>query len=360
MSGDPTPPYTLLMLVIDGSPHLFHRLHRYLQNAGHIVLNVTARQQAEAHLQTHPVDVIVTDDSAGALALLADTDALAFDITERPLHCVLTETDTAPNSSAVDIALPHLAPAFIFQQIATHLNYRHKLSQFQKHQNEVHLLKNAIVRNVSHELKTPLLQVKAAVGLLAEDGQETRITQMAVEATARLEAVVKNITLLAEITNASFGPVLVTESVDQATRNLRRSWEHKNEVHRLKRHLDSALPPIHADKQGLSIVLQELIDNALKFSKKQQTPVEVHAHRCENGVRIVVKDQGIGIAEDKLKNIFEAFYQVDSSSTRIYGGIGVGLSIVRLILEKHHVEITVESKLGQGSSFAFVIPEADL
>jgi signal transduction histidine kinase len=73
-----------------------------------------------------------------------------------------------------------------------------------------------------------------------------------------------------------------------------------------------------------------------------------------------VKDEGIGIAADKLKHIFDSFYQIDNSSTRRYGGAGVGLALVKIILDLHHTEIHVESDEGKGSTFWFTLPYIEL
>jgi signal transduction histidine kinase len=117
--------------------------------------------------------------------------------------------------------------------------------------------------------------------------------------------------------------------------------------------VDDNLPPVVADKQGLSTVIHLLLDNALKFS---DDAVEIHVRRETGAVRIAVRDYGIGIAEDHLNAIFEAFVQLDSSATRRYGGAGVGLAIVRLILEYQNSQIEVESEIGSGSSFSFRLP----
>ncbi len=147
----------------------------------------------------------------------------------------------------------------------------------------------------------------------------------------------------------------MSDSVAHAIRNLRRSWEHKDHIDRIAIKIEPHLPLVLADKQALGIVLQLLIDNGLKFSREQ---VEVLAQVQDNHVWVAVRDYGIGIEADKLEKIFDPFYQVDNSDARRFGGIGVGLSIVRLILERHHVETQVESQIGQGSTFSFVLPRA--
>lgn len=232
-----------------------------------------------------------------------------------------------------------------------------RLEASQKAARELELLKNTIVNNVSHELKTPLLHVKAAVALLAEDAASPKLAEYATGATARLEALVRNITQLAGSQNLNIAPTLVHECVTYAVTNLGRTWEHKEAVGRVRVAVEENLPPVWGDRQGISTVFQLLLDNALKFS---QDAVTISAQRKDNLVRIAVSDAGIGIAPDQREQIFDSFYQVDGSSTRPYGGTGIGLAIVRLILDRHNVKIEVESEVGKGSVFSFTLPVAEV
>jgi two-component system sensor histidine kinase ChiS len=220
---------------------------------------------------------------------------------------------------------------------------------------EVDLLKNAIVRTVSHELKTPLLHVKSAVSMLSDgsDQERHKLIGYATEATARLEAVVKNVTQLADVLEIKLYATHMSESAAQAVRNLRRSWERKDDIDRVRIHLPSDLPFVWADEGAIGIALQHLIDNALKFSHKQ---VEVSAQLVDAHLEITVRDYGIGIEPDKVDKIFDPFYQIENSDARRFGGLGVGLAIVRLILDRHHTTIKVTSEVGKGSSFSFSLP----
>jgi signal transduction histidine kinase len=221
---------------------------------------------------------------------------------------------------------------------------------------EIEVLKDAIVRNVSHELKTPLLQVKSAVSLMAEDVKNQELSTYAINATARLETLVKNITLLGGSLDYNPGPVIVRDTIEYARRNLGRIWNVRDDIERIKVTLDDHLPAVNADKQGLSTALQLLMDNALKFSKDAENrSVEVCAVLSGQYVRFSVRDYGIGIPDDQIGSIAEAFYQGDSSSTRRYGGMGIGLAIVSLILERHGSHLTVESEEGIGSTFSFLL-----
>jgi len=234
---------------------------------------------------------------------------------------------------------------------------REDLKSQRRASDTIEVLKNAIVRNVSHELKTPLLQVKSAVALLAEDVSDEKLINYAKGATARLEMLVKNITMLGSSLEYTPSPVIVRDAAEYARRNLNRIWQQQADAERIKLILDSELPPVHADKQGLSTVLQLLLDNALKFSEKD---VEVIAKRQGEQVYVAVKDYGIGIAREEIKKIFDTFYQVDGSSTRRYGGTGVGLAIVKIILDNHNARINVESVIGKGSTFSFLLPSIEI
>lgn len=228
--------------------------------------------------------------------------------------------------------------------------------------NELDVLRDAIIHNVSHEMKTPLLHVKAAVANLAEQYGGNKSTEYAMTATARLEGIIRNISLLAGSTDIHPTPALLRDSVEYAIRNLRRSWEHRDQVNRVQTHFADDLPPVLMDGQAMGIALQLLLDNALKFSKPP-TPITINATLTPSEpqrVYVEIVDCGIGIPQDQIDKIFEAFYMVDSSSTRRFNGVGVGLAIVRLIMERHGAAITVKSEPGKGSTFCFTLPCAAL
>jgi signal transduction histidine kinase len=236
--------------------------------------------------------------------------------------------------------------------------HTHQLAnKLHKRNEEVELIKNAIVRNVSHELKTPLLQVKSAVSLMAEDNPNTDLTNYAKNAMARLELLVKNITLLGTVLEVNLTPVILRDVLHYARRNISRSWQYQNASTRIHVECPDNIPPILADKQGLSTVLQLLLDNALKFSDNEVTII---AKEQDDKVIISVQDTGIGIDPKELDAIFGMFYQIDSSSTRPYGGAGIGLAVVQLILEHHNSEISVKSTIGQGSVFSFELETVKL
>lgn len=230
---------------------------------------------------------------------------------------------------------------------------------------ELHLLKSDIITTVSHELRTPMVQVKAAVSLLSEDIKETgrpdqlRIANMATQAAARLEGAIENIRQLAQSHQINFEPMVVAEAADLAVRHLERNWTSREESGRVEKRIEDNLPLAWADKRGLGRLLQLLLDNALKFSPPDE-PVYIVAEMYDpDHIWIAVQDFGIGIPEEEHDNIFAAFYQVDGSSTRRYGGTGTGLALALLLASGMNTVIQLESTPGEGSTFSFLLPTAD-
>jgi signal transduction histidine kinase len=137
--------------------------------------------------------------------------------------------------------------------------------------------------------------------------------------------------------------------------------------------LDLALPHVLIDSDKVQQVLVNLISNAIKFNRAEghvlvraelapmRRPFEedFFGEEVADALRVSVSDTGIGIPEDQLGRIFDAFYQVDSSSTREHGGAGLGLSIVRKLIEAHGGEAWAESIVGVGTTFHFTLPIAE-
>ena len=365
-------PYRILYLSGADSPKWFSDLCQHLSYQETTPKSIGGAPRAV--IQRLQADAIVAPYERSA-ARSFRTLSHAYSLPHRPLLIFILHDDVA--NAPADMLLPPFP--FAIQQSINHalrqreeqllLTRQHEafdlerttlsrnLEQQQRLAAELNLLKNAMVRNVSHELKTPLLHVKSAVSLLAEEKGGSKLADYATEAVARLETVITNITQLADGLDINLSPILVQDAVDQALRSLRRSWEHKNKLDRLHIDVDNTLPAIMGDKQGLGIVLHQLIDNALKFSQER---VDVTARRHGKHVDVSVIDRGIGIPKDKSDQIFETFYQIDSASTRRFGGAGVGLAIVRLVLEHHNAPIRVESEEGNGSTFTFRLPVANI
>jgi signal transduction histidine kinase len=366
----------LLFLLPDDCPHWLRALSNDMALAGYHVDAIADADDLYSIMKTLPPDALIvaqpdvqhpaittiergqTPSPIRVLVTDAPSDGLMFDhidLIVPPHTSTLQQQLRACFRLRDEVIATRQANQGLTDEIA-----RHKLllQEYEHATDEVNLLKNAIVRNVSHELKTPLLHVKSAVAMLAEDGIDAEtLTNYATEAVARLEAVVNNITRLAYSIEINMEPVQISEMIGLATRNIRRSWQHKDAITRVRVDLPDDLPLVRGDKQGLGTVIQLLLDNALKFSDVE---VEVSVREVNDEIELSVRDYGIGIAQDQIEKIFESFYQIDNSSTRRYGGTGTGLAIVKLILDRHQAPIVVHSQEGQGSTFTFRLRPADI
>lgn len=222
---------------------------------------------------------------------------------------------------------------------------------------EFALMENALVHNVAHEFRTPILQIKSGMAFLGESIREHKldVSTFAIvqEATERLEGLVNNITMLGSSITHNPAPIIVKDVITLVTRNMGRAWRTKKEMTRIKQHLANPLPPVFADKQGLVSVLHLLMENALIFSEDDIT---LHVTQKKNQVEFIVEDNGIGIDIDQIEAIFRPFYQVDASVTRAQSGIGIGLTIVKLILDHHNTTLALETQLGRGTKVSFTLP----
>ena len=123
----------------------------------------------------------------------------------------------------------------------------------------------------------------------------------------------------------------------------------------------AAIAPVIGDRDQILQVLHNLVSNALKYGRAA-TPIRIATALMQDGgvavVRVAVTDQGDGIAPEHLPRLTERFYRVDNSRSRELGGTGLGLAIVKHIVERHRGRLSVDSKLGEGTTVAFTLPVA--
>ena len=129
----------------------------------------------------------------------------------------------------------------------------------------------------------------------------------------------------------------------------------QTDIHKFELDFPADFPPIWADPERLQEVLSNLVSNAVKYSPSGGT-VWVGGRVDGTGVTVYVADQGIGIPPEEHERIFERFYQVDGGLTRQYAGTGLGLALVKEIVESHGGWVTVESEVGAGSTFTMHLP----
>ena len=116
-------------------------------------------------------------------------------------------------------------------------------------------------------------------------------------------------------------------------------------------------PIAHVDPRALDQILTNLLDNAIKYTEPGGR-IEVRVGSERDRIRVEVEDSGIGIPDEDLARIFERFYRVDKARSRALGGTGLGLSIVKHAVQSMGGEISVESRLGEGTTFSYTLPAA--
>src|SRR5918993_4796127 len=226
---------------------------------------------------------------------------------------------------------------------------------------ELSQLKANFVSNISHELRTPLTHIKGYVELLVTESlgsisdEQRHALQVSQQSTGRLEALIEDLILFSL---ASRGELSIQhENVDlRRLVNLSiKACVSKAEERGVSLNviIDENVPPVQADPQKIAWVLNQLLDNGIKFTPSSGRVVVTVQREGENLVIVSVTDTGIGIPSNRFNDIFEPFHQLDGSSTRRYGGTGLGLSLVRQIIEAHGSMIEVQSIEGRGSTFKF-------
>jgi signal transduction histidine kinase len=225
---------------------------------------------------------------------------------------------------------------------------------------EINQVKANLISNISHELRTPLAHLKGYVELLADgelgtlSTEQTDAVGVMRRATDRLNQLIEDLiefsTASREGLTLNLQPISARELISSV---LEKSSDkaHKADV-QLNAEVADELPTIRGDVERLSWVIYQLVDNGLKFTPADGH-VTVKAQPVDTGIEFVISDTGIGIPADRIEEIFEPFHQLDGSPTRRYGGTGLGLSLVKLILEAHGSSLEVESEEGRGTQFRF-------
>jgi Osmosensitive K+ channel histidine kinase len=229
------------------------------------------------------------------------------------------------------------------------------------HVSELNQLKANFISNISHELRTPLTHIKGYIELLIAESlgpiteEQKHALQISQQSSNRLETLIEDLIMIAMSSRGEMS--IKPENIDvRRIANLAVKSSQGKATQRgvnLHAETDEAVPLVQADSQKIAWVLHQLIDNGVKFTALGGSVVVSVKREGENLVVVSVTDTGIGIPSNHLNDIFETFHQLDGSATRHYGGTGLGLSLVRQIIEAHGSMIEVQSTEGRGSTFKF-------
>ena len=227
---------------------------------------------------------------------------------------------------------------------------------------ELNQLKSNFVGNISHELRTPLAHLNGYLDvLLAGDlgdltGEQKRVLKIVRRSANRLDHLIEDLILFSmserEPLNLRLEPINFADLCSSLIESTQTKAQEQNII--LIFECQVGLPPIQIDEQKISWVILQLLDNAIKFTSSGGK-VTLKVDREDNFVRIAVIDTGIGIPAERMEEVFEPFHQLDGSSSRKYGGTGLGLALVQKIIEAHGSIIHVNSEVGKGSQFDFLL-----
>jgi len=217
------------------------------------------------------------------------------------------------------------------------------------------------VANVSHEMKTPLTVIGGFAETLCDDGlsadQRRRFAEVIASNTQRMQRLVDDLLDLSRIESGGWRPApAVTDLravVNDVFAAVRENAASKN-VTLAADVAESGVEP-YADATALRQIVGNLVDNAVRHTTDGE--VVVTARREANGVTVLVRDTGDGIAPEHLSRIFERFYRVDAARSRADGGTGLGLAIVKHLVEAHGGRVDAESSLGVGTTISVFFPD---
>jgi signal transduction histidine kinase len=226
---------------------------------------------------------------------------------------------------------------------------------------ELSQMKANFVSNISHELRTPLTHVKGYVELLISESlgpiteDQRHALSVSQRATGKLESMIEDLIMFSLSSRGELSMKLEQVDIRRLVLLSVKTARNKAEERgvQLTAEAVEGLPAVQADPEKIAWAVNQLLDNAIKFTPSGGSVMVKLSEEGGNLIHVTVTDTGIGLPMGRLKEIFEPFHQLDGSSTRHYGGTGLGLSLVRQIVEAHGSLLDVQSAEGKGSTFRF-------
>ena len=243
-----------------------------------------------------------------------------------------------------------------------------KMREFEaKKQRELENIKSRFFANLSHEFRTPLTLIRGPVdelinGTAAENQKE--YYQLIQRNSEKLQELIDQLLELTQLENAAIPLKAKKENLVNLLRGVFYSFDSlaKEKEIKLSFNADSDKLICWVDRDKLEKIVNNLLSNAFKFTPaKGEISFNIHQQYFDENEYAIVKvaDTGIGIPPDKLQNIFDRFYQVDDSTRKKFGGSGIGLALVKELVDLHKWNIDVKSEVGKGTEFYLRIPLSD-
>jgi len=222
------------------------------------------------------------------------------------------------------------------------------------------------VGNVSHELKTPIFSLQGYLHTLLDGGMydeniHVKYLRKAAQNADRLQHIVEDLESIGQLESGKMDLEIerfdIYELIKDVIQEQKRQAEQKNIQISLNTEINLPLY-IMADKEAIRQVLSNLVTNSIKYGEEKGVTT-ISVFDVNKSVLVEVDDDGLGIEEKHLQHLFDRFYRVDKSRSRLQGGSGLGLSIAKHLIEAHNQKIMVRSTVGEGSTFGFTVAKSD-
>jgi len=217
--------------------------------------------------------------------------------------------------------------------------------------------------NVSHELKTPLFTVQGYLstlidGAINDKSVRKKYLERAEKGVERLIYIIEDLDMISKLemgdVNLELSKFNIIELIQSVFDLLEMTADKKNIILMFDRRYSRSVN-VFADQEKIQQVLSNLIMNSIKYGKENGTTEITVEDLVDDKVIVRIRDNGEGIEKQNIPRLFERFYRVDKSGSRSEGGSGLGLSIVKHIIEAHGEKIYIESEFGKGSEFSFTL-----
>lgn len=230
------------------------------------------------------------------------------------------------------------------------------------HRTQMEQFRKDYIGNVSHELKTPVFNIQAYLQTLQDDAviqtePHASFLNKALKNALRLQEIIDDLSLVDKLDAKSrvleFQNFDLREMTEEIFEELHDLAQQKNIKLLFKEGADDHFM-VHADREYIRIALSNLVTNSIKYGKYNGF-VKVSFYKLEGNLLVEVSDNGIGISEEHLPHVFDRFYRVDKGRSREQGGSGLGLSILKHIIESHEQKVHIRSKEGVGTTIGFTL-----
>ncbi|GIK37504.1 MAG: two-component sensor histidine kinase [Chloroflexota bacterium] len=335
--------------------------HRHMQGMQHVINNGAGPEMGMAEMQT---DLFTGFRAAVTEALLIA--AAAAMVSAAAISLFVSRRVVTPIRQMRQVS--HIIAAGHYQERVRVSSedelgqLAHSFNQMAASLEQVEAMRRELIANVAHELRTPLTSIKGYMeGLI--DGVlpvEPSTFQQVYREADRLHRLVSDLQELSRVEAGAFylnrQPLQMNDLITHIADRLRPQFGEKNIALHLNLPAKPSVPPVLADEDRLSQVLLNLMGNALQYTPDGGT-VTITAKTQNRELLVNISDTGVGIPPEHLPYLFTRFYRVDKSRSRVGGGSGIGLTIVKHLVEAHGGHVWVESQgVGRGSTFGFGLP----